>query len=107
LERLAELQRAIAARLLIKGITIEDGRILNSDGVPFSKWNTAEQMKCCLRIAVLAHGTAGFICVDGAERFDSANRKALVDTARRYAESDGLQFLIATVTDQPFAVQEG
>lgn len=107
LDRLTALKAAIAARLPIQGIDFEDGKILNKDQVPFSRWNTEKQLLFCLRLGVLAHGAAGFICLDGAERFDSVKRNALLKTAQKYSESDGLQFIIATVSDGPLVVEDG
>jgi DNA repair exonuclease SbcCD ATPase subunit len=107
LKRLDQLKESVASRLPIKGIVIQDGRILRQeDGnlVPFARWNTEAKMRFCLRIAVLAHGEAGFICVDNAEHFDQEKRMALVETASKYAEKDGLQFLIASVSDHPLSV---
>lgn len=107
LDRLGQLKETVAARLPIKGITIQDGRILRDESgklVPFARWNTESKMRFCLRIAVLAHGEAGFICIDNAEHFDSEKRAALINTASKYAEKDGLQFIIASVSDQPLAV---
>lgn len=107
MERLDALKRTVASRLPISGITIQDGRILREEQgklVPFSRWNTEARMRFCLRIAVLAHGEAGFICIDNAEHFDVGKRQALFNTAEKYAAKDGLQFLIATVADQPLTV---
>ncbi len=103
LERLSGLKSTIAARLPIPGVVIEDGRLLDAAGVPFPRWNSQAQMGFCLRVGVLAHGDAGFICIDGAERFDSEKRKALIKAARKY-EADGMQFIIASVSDTPLTV---
>lgn len=106
LTRLSDLKFAIAARLPIPGILIEDC-ILDAKRIPFSRWNTERQLRFCLRIGVLAHGTAGFICLDGAERFDPEKRKALLKTASKYAEEDGLQFIIASVSEGSLEVLDG
>jgi DNA repair exonuclease SbcCD ATPase subunit len=109
LEGLEKLKAEVAKRLPIPGTTIQEGRIWREENgkmVPFSRWNTESKIRFCLRIAVLAHGDAGFICIDNAEHFDSAKRMALVETAAKYAEKDGLQFLIASVSDQPLTVKE-
>jgi hypothetical protein len=108
--RLDELKRAVASRLPIQGIEIQDGRILRKEGerlVPFVKWSFSDQVLFCLRIAVLAHGKAGFICLDDAEHLDKERRVMLARTARKYAEEQGLQFIIATVDDGPLAVTDG
>ena len=107
LERLDKLKEAVALRLPIKGVKVENGRIFreeNGQQVPFPRWNTESQLAFCLRVAVLAHGQAGFICVDDAEHLDSEKRTKLVEAAQKYAESDGLQFLIASVSDTPLTV---
>lgn len=106
LDRLKALKETVAARLPIKGISIDGDGIKDTKQVPFGRWNTEKQMRFCLKIAVLAHGEAGFITLDGAERFDSAHRKALYTAAKKYAEEDGLQFVIATVTDGPLQITE-
>ena len=107
LDRLTQLKATVANRLPIQGITIQDGRILRNENgalVPFARWNTEAKMRFCLRVAVLAHGEAGFICIDNAEHFDAEKRHALISTAAKYAEKDGLQFIIASVSDQPLAI---
>jgi uncharacterized membrane protein YgcG len=61
-------------------------------------------MSFCLRIAVLSHGEAGFILCDNTEHFSTANRQALMQTAQKYAEHEGIQVVMATVSDQPLTV---
>jgi hypothetical protein len=107
LERLDKLKATVAGRL--KGYTILDGRIVREENgkfVPFKRWNTEAQMRFSLRIGVQAHGEAGFLCIDNAEHFDSEHRLALVNTAEKYSQTEGLQFLIASVSDQPFSITE-
>ena len=109
LTRLEKLKELVASRFTIKGITIQDGRILKTENgkpVPFKRWNTEAKIRFCLRIAVLAHGEAGFICIDNAEHLDQDKRIALVQTAEKYAERDGLQFIIASVSGTPLQVTE-
>jgi DNA repair exonuclease SbcCD ATPase subunit len=105
--RLEQLKRTVASRLPIKPNTIEDGRIVreeNGSKVPFSRWNTEAKMRFALRIGVLAHGEAGFIVIDNAEHFDTEKRQALVNTATSYAEREGLQFIMAFVSDGSLSV---
>lgn len=107
LGNLQALRESLAKRLPIPGVVIEDGRICRmQEGklVPFSRWNTVAQMTFCLRIAVMSHGEAGFILCDKAEHFNAANRKALLETAQKYAEKEGLQIVLATVSDTPLTV---
>ncbi len=108
LKRLADLKEKVAATLPISGIEIADGRILNNQGVPFAKWNTEAQIMFCLRVAVLAHGKAGFICLDEAGRVVGNKFEGLIRTAKKYAESEaGLQFIISVaVPGKPLQISE-
>ena len=106
LERLDKLKEIVAGRLPIK-VQFENGRIVRTEEgkvIPFSRWNTSAKMQFCLRVAVVAHGEAGFICIDRSESFDSEKRAALIEAAEKYADKDGLQFLIATVSDTPLTI---
>ncbi len=110
ISRLDEVKRTVASRMDIKGIDISDGRICREEKgnlVPLAKWNLADQIVFVLRIAVLSHGKAGFICLDDAEHLDSEKRKLLTKTAQKYAAESGLQFIIATVGDGPLSVTDG
>jgi multidrug efflux pump subunit AcrA (membrane-fusion protein) len=107
LDRLTTLRESLASRLPIKGLIINNGQICRmEDGklVPFSRWNTASQMTFCLRVAVISHGDAGFILCDQAEHFSQQNRRALLETAQKYAENEGLQLVLASVSEGPLAV---
>lgn len=98
IERLDNLKKELAAQLAIPGVSFEDGRIVreqNGAMVPLSRWNTADQMTFCLRIGMMLGG--GFVCVDHIEAYTEANQQALIETARRYAEQDGVQFILARV----------
>lgn len=106
LSRLDALKTAVAAKLPIKGISIAEGRIVDSKGVPLPRWNTETQYRFCLRLAVLGHGEAGFICLDGFEHFDSEHRKMVLSACQKYAEKDGLQFLLVAVSDGPLQIRE-
>ena len=108
LDRLKGLRDKLAKQLKIPGVTFgEDGRVNNPEGVPFDSWNTAAQMTFCLRVAVMAHGPAGFICLDGVERFDKDKRHALMAAAQKYAETEKLQFIISRVDDGPLKILDG
>lgn len=105
LARLEALKVKVLERSPLPGFEFQDGRILAKDDsgalVPFRRWNEEKQIIFCLRLAVMAHGKAGFICIDRAESLDSEHRRKLVAAAKKYAERDGLQFLIASVSDIP------
>jgi hypothetical protein len=102
LDRLTDLKSVVASRLSIPGIKIEDGRIWREESgklVPLPQWNMAGKMTLCLKIAVLAHGDAGFVLIDGAERISPTNFPSLVKACKKYAEEKGMQFIIAKVAE--------
>jgi hypothetical protein len=101
LTRLKDLRLKVAERLPIKNIRIQDGRLFNLDKVAFKRWNTVQQLIFCLKIAVIAHREAGFVCVDNFEHFDSQMRDAALAACRKYAEDEGMQFLVCSVSDEP------
>ena len=106
LDRLKALKETVAARIPLKGIAFPDGMLADAKGVPFARWNDATKMTFCLKLAVLVHGEAGFICLVGAQQFDPEHRKALYAAAQRYAKEKGLQFVIATVTQGPLQITQ-
>jgi len=106
LDRLQALKETVAARIPLNGITFPNGLLADAKGVPFARWNDATKMTFCLKLAVLAHGEAGFICLDGAQQFDPEHRKALYTAAKKYADEKGLQFVIATVTQGPLQITQ-
>lgn len=98
LTRLDNLKRTLAARLPIKNVIVQDGKIYREqDGglVPLKRWNTADQYKLCLKIGMMIGG--GLVLVDHCEAFDGPTRKALYATCQKYAEDKGVQFLLASV----------
>jgi hypothetical protein len=100
IKRLAALRVKLAERLPIKGVLVRDGRIVREqDGglVPLNKWNTADQMKLALKIGMMVGGKAGFVVVDHVEAFEDKQLKALVATCGKYAEENGIQFILAKV----------
>jgi hypothetical protein len=101
LTRLKDLRLKVAERLPIKNIRIQDGRLFNLDKVAFKRWNTVQQLVFCLKIAVIAHREAGFVCVDNFEHFDSQMRDAALAACRKYAEDEGMQFILCAVSDEP------
>ena len=106
-ENLRKLRASLADRLPIKGVTVRDGRIVREqDGgmVPLKKWNTADQRKLALRVGMLIGQKAGFVVVDHVESFDKQQRAALLATCSKYAEENGIQFILASVdpyTEKP------
>lgn len=108
LQRIDAFKAEIAARLPLP-CTIYQGRICREENgimVPFTKWNDASKYSFCLKLGVMAHGAAGFICIDsgGFDAFDPENRKAFMAAARHYVEAEGLQFIIASVGSGPLQV---
>lgn len=74
--------------------------------IPFSSWNDTSKLLFCLRLAVLTHGQCGLVCVDSIDAVDPETRKKLEETCRKYAKSDGLQFLLGEATGGELRVQE-
>ena len=101
LTRLKDLRLKVAERLPIKNIRIQDGRLFNLDKVAFKRWNTVQQLVFCLKIAVIAHREAGFVCVDNFEHFDTQMKEAALAACRKYAEDEGMQFILCAVSDEP------
>lgn len=98
LERLTALKGELAKRVTIPGAVIEGGRIVREEAgaaVPLKKWNTADQYILALKIGMRLGG--GFVCVDHCEAFDRQHREALMAACGKYADRDGVQFLLATV----------
>jgi hypothetical protein len=98
LNRLTKLKLDLAARVSIGGAYSEDGRIVREqDGglVPLKRWNEADQWTFALRIGMKIVG--GFVCIDGIQAFDGPHRKALIATAKKYAQEKGVQFILTAV----------
>lgn len=110
LDRLSDLKKKSAEQLTQHGIAISEGRICREESgklVPLKKWNTADQIAFCLRVAVLAHGPCGLIVVDEIGRFDPERRAELLATCREYAASEGLQFVLGMATDGGLRIVDG
>ena len=108
LERLKKLKVAAAGRLKIPGVIVKDGRIFREqDGglTPLRKWNTADQVTFCLRLAIMVNGKAGFTVVDDAEHFEQAKFDALVATCKKYAAGEKAQFIVARVSSGALKVE--
>jgi hypothetical protein len=99
-DNLRVLRLKLADRLPIKNVLVREGRIVREqDGglVPLSKWNTADRMALALRVGMMVANKAGFVIVDHVEAFDGARRKALYKSCTKYAEENGIQFILASV----------
>jgi hypothetical protein len=110
LEKIDELKATVAARLPLP-CSFQDGRIVREENgvmIPLSKWNEASRYQFCLKLAVMAHGAAGFICIDsqGYGAFDSNNRRAFMAACKHYVEAEGLQFVIAQIGDSELTVTD-
>ena len=115
LKNLDALKETVASRLPIKGMTIaaphpgqpvdicreEKGAL-----VPFSSWNDTSKLLFCLRVAVLTHGECGLVCIDSIDAVDPKTRPALEETCRKYAEKEGMQFLLGEATGGPLRITE-
>jgi hypothetical protein len=104
LRSLAELKTKLMGNIPIPGVTIEGGKIYwDVDGAPvrFDLLNTQRKVLFALRIGVLTHGAIGVICMDNFEALEPENRKGVIRTAFRYAQSEGMQFGFARVTVGP------
>lgn len=110
LENIDKLKSEVASRLPIP-CTIADGRICREENgalVPLSKWNDASRWALALKIATLCHGQAGFVCIDSAgfDAFDPSNRSAFLAACQKYVDTEGMQFVLATVSDSDLKVTE-
>lgn len=114
LDRLKALKQEVAGRMAIKGITIASpGEGLPVDIcreekgvlVPFSLWNDTSKILFCLRVAVLSHGKCGLVCVDSIDAIDDSTRAALLAQCKKYAELEGMQFLLGKVAEGPLRVE--
>jgi hypothetical protein len=112
--RLGALKESTASKLAIPGITIASPRkdapvdICRQEGdalVPFSRWNEADKERFCLRIAVLFHGKCGVVFVDEIGHFTDERRAALIAAARKYALSEGMQFIFGMSTPEGGALR--
>lgn len=98
LGRLQGLKGELAKRLSIPGAVVEGDRIVREeDGgmVPLKRWNTADQMILALKIGMKIGG--GMVCVDHVEAFDKLHRASLLAACTKYAEREGVQFILASV----------
>lgn len=108
LDRLKALKAEVAGRMSIRGVTIAAPRegqpvdICREEGgalVPFANWNDADKDGFCLRMSVLYRGPCGLVMVDNTGNWSPARRAQIIERCRKLAESDGMQFLLGTATD--------
>lgn len=107
MDKLGEVKAGLLEKLPVPGVTVENGRIVRQEAggtVPLKKWNTEAQNRFCLRLAMLVNSEAGFTVIDDAEHFDPSKFAGLVNTAKKYSASKGVQFIIARVTEGPMEV---
>ena len=109
LDRLATLKTSLVSKFRIGGGYVEDGRIVREqDGglVPLNRWNTADQTTFCLALGMKIGG--GLVCVDHFEAYDEPHRAKVIETCRKYAEREKVQFLLAEVDPKagPFRVAD-
>ena len=108
LDRLKNLKSEVAGRMSIKGVTIASPR----EGLPvdicreengalvgFESWNSADQDTFCLRMAVLHRGACGLVCIDNMGNWTVDRQKAVIEQCKKYAVSDGMQFIIGRATE--------
>ena len=108
LDRLKNLKSEVAGRMSIKGVTIASSR----EGLPvdicreengalvgFESWNSADQDTFCLRMAVLHRGACGLVCIDNMGNWTVERQKAVIEQCKKYAVSDGMQFIIGRATE--------
>jgi len=90
----------LLSSLPIPGLAVIDG-VIERDGVPFDRLNTAQQVDIAVEIAKLRAGSLGVICVDGIELLDT---KAFEAFRTRCLES-GLQLFVSRVSDADFSIE--
>ncbi len=109
LDRLKALKDAVAGRMSIKGVEIAAPRpgqpvdICRREGealVPYSIWNDADADAFALRMAVLYRGPCGLVMIDNTGNWSPARRAQIIERCKKLAESDGMQFLLGTATDE-------
>ena len=100
LARLDALKSELMATSPVKGLEIRDGVVFFRD-VPWSRVNTAEQVKIALRLAKHRAGDLPLVCVDGLESLDGET----FDAFMRSAPKTGLQFIVTRVGDGALKVQ--
>lgn len=116
LARLAKLKSEVAGRMKIPNITIESAgpgfevdmcRIQDGKLVPFSLFNDSDKDLICLRIAVLARGAYGLVCVDEISHYTDERREKVLLAAKSYCREYGMQFCFGESVSAPLKVIDG
>lgn len=114
LKNLTSLKATVAGRMKIKGIQIAAPKagmevsICREEGgalVPFNIWNDESKLMLMLRLATMSHGKCGLICIDSLGDLNQAKQAALINTARKYAKSEGLQFVLGRADEPGFPLR--
>ncbi len=110
LRGLEQLKLNTMKELPLDNVRIEGRKILvtQDDGttIPFSLLNHAQRALCSLRLSVKSCGEVPLVCLDGMEAFDAAHREAILETAKRYAAEQGMQFIFTRVAEGGLSVRE-
>lgn len=116
LDRLKALKVSVASRLGVPGVTIAAPKpglpvdICREEGgalVPFSKWNDTAQILFCLKVGRMSHKDCGLICIDSIDGMDKTMRTGLMRTCTKFANDEGIQFLMGVATEGELRVTEG
>lgn len=108
LERLSSLKASVAGRMKIPAVTIASPRAgmpvdlcreENGALVPFSIWNDADADQFCLKLAILYRGPCGLVIVDNMRNWSGKRKAAIINTCRKYAKAEKMQFLLGQATD--------
>lgn len=108
LTRLAALKTEVAGRMKIPGLTIESPgpgfevdacRVQDGKLVPFSLFNDSDKDLVCLRVAVLARGSYGLVCVDDISGYIPERREKVIAAARQYSKEAGMQFILGEAVE--------
>ena len=100
IEGIDDLKKAKLAKFPIRGLEIRGDDIwinVPKRGVViFEDLNTAKRIGVALRVAAMAAGECGAICIDGIERLDRARTEAF----QKGAKKSGLQFFATRVVPE-------
>jgi hypothetical protein len=94
------IRESLLEELPIKGLSIDNGEIV-VDGIPFDRLNESRRVRLAVEVAMLRAKDLKLLCIDGAERLDSASLAAL----EQHAQASGIQLIMARVTDSELKVK--
>lgn len=100
IDELETIKAALVEKLPIRGLEIR-GTDIYIDGVAFERVNEARRVRMAIELAMLRAGSLPLLCCDGIERLDSASLEALENVAKE----NGVQLVMARVTDSDLAVK--